>query len=232
MATSAKRDPADGAASPLPRRPAAVVFDMDGVLIDTETIYRDAIVAAGAAQGVSVPAAVYLGIVGMPSAASRLYVAERLPGIDIDRLWDDARRRFQAAADRGVALKPGVVGVLDRLDALGLPRAVATSSRRATVEHHLGHQHGLLGRFSAIVAREDYAAGKPAPDPFLAAAAALGVAPAACLALEDSRNGIRSAAAAGLMTVMVPDLIAPDAADRALLVAVARDLDEVAGWLA
>lgn len=215
--------------SPLPRRPEAVVFDMDGLILDTEALYRDAILAAGAAQGVVVEPAVYLGIVGMPSAASRGYVAERMPGVDMERLWDDTRRFFHEAADRGIPLKPGVVALIDRLDELGLPRAVATSSRRVHVDRHLG-QHDLARRFTTIVAREDYAEGKPAPDPFATAARRLGVAPAACLALEDSLNGVRSAAAAGLMTVMVPDLIEPAPGDCDLCVAVARDLDVVRGW--
>lgn len=216
--------------SPLPRFPEAVVFDMDGLILDTEALYRDAIIAAGAAQGVVVEPAIYLGIVGMPSAASRVWVGERLANVDLDRLWRDTRDVFHAAADRGIPLKPGVAALLDKLDDLGLPRAIATSSRHANVDRHLG-QHDLARRFTTIVAREDYAEGKPAPDPFATAAARLGKAPETCLALEDSLNGVRSAAAAGLMTVMVPDLITPAPADCALCVAVARDLDEVRSWL-
>lgn len=221
---------AGGSASPLPRRPAAVVFDMDGVILDTEVIYRDAILEAGALQGVVIAPAIYLAIVGMPSAASRDLVAAALGhAMDVERLWADTRRIFHAIADRGIPLKPGIGALLDRLDELRLPRAIATSSRRANVDRHLG-PHDLLGRFDTVVAREDYVAGKPAPDPFLTAAARLATAPAACLALEDSLNGVRSAATAGLMTVMVPDLIQPEPADCALCVAVARDLDEVRGW--
>lgn len=225
------RDPAHGAAaSPLPRVPEAVVFDMDGVILDTEVIYRDAILAAGALQGMEVPPAIYLAIVGMPSAASHSFVADALGHlIDTDRLWDDTRRIFHDIADRGIPLKPGILALLDRLDQLGLPRAIATSSRHGNVNRHLG-PHDLLDRFTTIVAREDYADGKPSPDPFLTAAARLGKAPGLCLALEDSLNGVRSASTAGLMTVMVPDLITPAPADCALCVAVARDLDEVRGW--
>ena len=107
----------------------------------------------------------------------------------------------------GVALKAGVVELLDHLDALGLPAAIATSSNPAMVERNLA-QHGLTGRFKAIVARGDYEHGKPAPDPFLKAAERLGVAPEHCLALEDSHNGVRAAHAAGMMTIMVPDMLA------------------------
>jgi len=87
--------------------------------------------------------------------------------------------------------------------------------------------HGLAERFDAIVGRGDYAAGKPAPDPFLKAAERLGVEPRLCLALEDSHNGVRSACAAGMMTVMVPDLVPPTEDIRSLCIAIAADLHGV-----
>ena len=105
-------------------------------------------------------------------------------------------------------------------------RAIATSSRRTEVEHHIGH-HGLLDRFQAIVASGDYARPKPNPDPYLLAAERLGVDPADCLALEDSHNGVRAAAAAGMMTIMVPDLLDPTEEMQTLCVRIARDLHEV-----
>jgi HAD superfamily hydrolase (TIGR01509 family) len=112
------------------------------------------------------------------------------------------------------------------LDELRLPRAIATSSLPHNVRHHLA-AHGLIGRFHAIVAHGDYAAGKPAPDPFLMAAERLGVEPRLCLALEDSFNGVRSASSAGMMTVMVPDLLEPTDEIRALCSFVADDLHVV-----
>ncbi|MEO8114567.1 MAG: HAD family hydrolase, partial [Phenylobacterium sp.] len=92
--------------------------------------------------------------------------------------------------------------------------------------HHIG-AHGLLERFDAILASGDYPRAKPHPDPFLKAAEALGVAPEDCLALEDSHNGVRAAAAAGMMTIMVPDLLHPTAEMHELCVRIARDLHEV-----
>ena len=103
---------------------------------------------------------------------------------------------------------------------------LATSSARETVEHHLQF-HDLVGRFHHIVGHGDYAVGKPAPDPFLKAAERLGVEPRSCLALEDSHNGVRSAAAACMMTVMVHDLLEPTDEIRGLCAFVARDLHEV-----
>jgi HAD superfamily hydrolase (TIGR01509 family) len=129
-------------------------------------------------------------------------------------------------AETRLALKPGAVELLDTLDELRLPRAIATSSAHRTVQHHLA-AHDLAGRFDAIVGAGDYAFGKPAPDPYLRAAERLGVEPASCLALEDSHNGVRSASTAGMMTIMVPDLLEPTEEVRRLCHLVVPDLHEV-----
>jgi beta-phosphoglucomutase-like phosphatase (HAD superfamily) len=94
------------------------------------------------------------------------------------------------------------------------------------VRHHLS-AYGLLDRFQAIVAQGDCVRGKPNPDPFLKAAEQLGVEPALCLALEDSYNGVHAASDAGMMTVMVPDLLAPTTAMEELCVCVAQNLHQV-----
>ena len=118
------------------------------------------------------------------------------------------------------------IELLDTLDDLRLPRAIATSSPPETVQRHLT-AHNLVGRFHEIVGHGDYECGKPAPDPFLKAAERLGVEPGLCLALEASHNGVRSACSAGMMTVMVPDLLRPTDEIRELCTFVARDLHEV-----
>ena len=98
------------------------------------------------------------------------------------------------------------------------------------MEAHLGPS-GIIPRFHTVIARGDYAQGKPNPDPFLTAAARLGIDPVHCLALEDSHNGVRAASSAGMMTVMVPDLL--DATDemQSLCVRIAQDLHEVERWI-
>ena len=215
----------------LPREVRAVVFDMDGLLFDSETVYRDAMIATAAALGVEMPPSLFLRLVGLPWAANIPMLLDHYgPSFDPEGFRREATRRFHLVADAGIGLKAGVVEILDALDRLDLPRAVATSSMHPTVQHHLG-QHGLLGRFQALVAQGDYARGKPAPDPFLAAAERLGVAPADCLALEDSHSGVRAAHAAGMMTIMVPDLLDPTEEMRTLCVRIARDLHEVRALL-
>ncbi|MDB5432147.1 MAG: family hydrolase [Caulobacter sp.] len=211
----------------LPRAPLAVVFDMDGLIFDSESLYRDAMVAAAAVRGHDMPLPLFLSMVGLPGADSRAVMLGHFgPDFDVDAFWAASSEHFYEMAKSQLALKTGVVELLDTLDALNLPRAIATSSRHQDAEHHLAHA-GIRERFHAVIAQGDYANGKPAPDPFLAAAERLGVSPENCLALEDSHNGVRAAASAGMMTIMVPDLLSPTEEIEALCRHIAADLHEV-----
>jgi HAD superfamily hydrolase (TIGR01509 family) len=212
----------------LPRRPQAVVFDMDGLILDTEVLFRDVMMEASEARGMTLPMEVFLRMVGLPDHASRaVALAHFGDEFDCDAWMAHAWELADARLEAGVPVKAGVAELLDYLDQAGLPRAICTSTRHETVERYL-RPLGLLERFQAVVAAGDYPLGKPHPDPFLAAAARLGAGPASCLALEDSHNGVRAAAAAGMMTVMVPDLLPATAEMRSLCVAVAEDLHQVA----
>lgn len=211
----------------LPRTVKAVVFDMDGLLFDTETLYREAMQATALRLGVEMSDATFLRMIGLPAEASRLLLTDHYGSdFDVERFWIESATIFRAMGEGRHYLKAGVVELLDRIDELNLTRAIATSSGHGSVERNLS-RHGLSARFHAIVAHGDYARGKPNPDPYLVAAERLGVAPEHCLALEDSHNGVRSAASAGMMTVMVPDLLPPDDDIRKLCVRVVRDLHEV-----
>lgn len=214
-----------------PHRLHAVVFDMDGLILDTEVLYRDAFMAVAEERGLEMPLSVFLSLIGLPVDRSRPILVGHFGELfALDELLDAVRARFRLLAETRLRLKPGVVELLDLLDRLGLPRAIATSSPHDSVEHHLG-AHGILHRFDKVIARGDYERGKPDPQPFLMAAAALGIAPESCVALEDSANGVTAASGAGMMTIMVPDLIEPTEALRALCVHVAGDLHEVTGLL-
>ena len=211
----------------LPRPVAAVVFDMDGVLFDTETLYERAALAAAREVGIAMTSEFFRSTVGSPWPVVRQQLLDHYgPDLAVDELSEISRGIFRQLADTQEILKPGVLELLDLLDELGLPRAVATSSSRPTVEHHL-QRHGLAGRFRGIAAHGDYARHKPHPDPFLKAAEILGVAPQSCLAIEDSHHGVRSASEAGMMTVMVPDLLPATDEIWALCLHVAADLHEV-----
>lgn len=211
----------------LPRSPAAVIFDMDGLLFDTEALYQEAVAMAAAARGYDVGSGIFVRTIGLPHQHVRGLLLEHFgETFPIDEFLTAWTEHFWVLAETRLGLKPGAVELLDTLDELGLPRAIATSSMHRTVQHHLT-AHGLAERFHAIVGHGDYAEGKPAPDPFLKAADRLGVDPRLCLALEDSHNGVRSACAAGMMTVMVPDLLPATEDIRGLCVAVVTDLHGV-----
>lgn len=211
---------------PLPHAPVAVIFDMDGLLFDSEALYQRAI-AVTAAEGGHDLGSVGSQMIGRTVVQSRGLLLDRFgPEFPVDGFFEAMFRHFDRMAAADIALKPGVVELLDALDQLQLPRAIATSSAHHRVQGHLG-VHNLGRRFHAVVGHGDYTASKPAPDPYLVAAQRLGVEPRLCLALEDSPNGVRSANAAGMMTVMVPDLLQPTEEIRGMCSFVARDLHEV-----
>jgi HAD superfamily hydrolase (TIGR01509 family) len=212
---------------PIPYRPEAVVFDMDGLLFDTEALHEEAILAAVRQTGLNVNPVLFRHLLGRPWAENRTALLEHY-GTDfpVDELRTVWLRHFDGMVQTRLTLKPGAIELLDWLDFLALPQAIATSSSHRDVQHHLAAHH-LSDRFDVIVACGDYEAAKPAPDPFLKAAERLGVEPWRCLALEDSFNGVRAAARAGMMTVMVPDLLAPTDEIRSLCACVVSDLHQV-----
>jgi len=216
----------------LPRPVKAVVFDMDGLLVDTEVVVFRAMQRAAGGIGTEMPFSTFQRMVGLQHAASDLILMEHFgPGFDLDAWSAAVSAHFREEMTAGIALKAGVLEILDHLDAIGLPRAIATSSSLQAVEQSLG-PHSLVDRFHALITRDVQTRGKPHPEPFLKAADALGVAPEDCLALEDSHNGVRAASAAGMMTIMVPDMLDPTEEMRTLTIRIARDLHEVRELLA
>ncbi len=195
----------------LPRRPRAVVFDLDGTLIDSEALVKEAHFAACEQMGVTMSEAQFLALVGMHREANdvqlRSYYGDDFP---LDEFIANTRAHV---GDRVAPLKAGALELMQTLDELALPFALATSSRRPWVDRHFA-AHGLHERFRAVVTRQDCIEGKPHPEPYLNASRLLGTAPSDVLALEDSYAGVESAHAAGCMTVMVPDLLLPTELER------------------
>ena len=211
----------------------AVIFDMDGLLLDSERVALATVAEAAAELGVTWRYEVGLALVGLNSkdgpAVIRQHLGEDYPTA---ALYDTFGRLYEMAIAEGrIPLKGGVTALFDVLDTLGLGRVVATSTRRSRAEPKLAAV-GLLPRVHGMVCGDEVSRGKPAPDIFLAAAARLGVAVANCLVLEDSNAGVRGALAAGARVVMVPDLLAPADDVRAAGVPLAGSLHDLAGFLA
>jgi len=211
----------------LPRPLSAVILDMDGTLHDTETVYHAALKQAVATVGFTVTDEFCHSLIGIPALECDVMLREHLgpyfPFADCDRRY---RQYRDLALNPCIPLKAGAIELVNALALGGLKRAVATSSSRHVADLHLGRS-GLRDRFQVIVTRDDVAHGKPFPDLFLRAADLLDVPPAECLAIEDSMNGIRAAHAAGMMPIMVPDMLQPTEEIGALCVRVVADLHEV-----
>jgi HAD superfamily hydrolase (TIGR01509 family) len=212
---------------PFTRAVAGVIFDMDGLLVDTERVYLDGLLKAAVALECEMTEAFAHSMIGVPGKECVAMIKDHYgPGFRIDAFNAAYDGIVTAALAAGIPLRPGARELVTYLAEEGVPQAIATSSRRPTVERYLGRV-GLLGHFPVIVCRDDVANPKPAPDPFLIAAERLGLAPAECLALEDSYHGITAAHAAGTMPIMVPDLLRVTDAVRAKCIAVVDDLHAV-----
>ena len=195
------------------------------MLLDTERIFRDALMESTAAMGYHLPHAFHLKMVGLPDTDALLQDFFG-PHFSLTEFRRRLHELVDARLDDGVPLRAGAIELLDFLDWHGIPKAVATSSRRPTTDKNL-LKCEILHRFQVIATRDDVDRGKPHPDVYLKAAAGLGVPPEKCVALEDSHNGIRAAHAAGVRAIMVPDLLQPTAEISLLCIAVLDDLHQV-----
>ncbi|MFN4170755.1 MAG: HAD family hydrolase [Pseudorhodobacter sp.] len=181
----------------------AVIFDLDGTLLDTERCTGDAGIRAFAAFGIDLEPDFLHRLIGKDDVTGSAILHDHFPRLDLPALrhrWD---REIDIAYENGIPLKPGARELLDRLDR---PKALATSSTRGQARRKLDLT-GLAADFSHVVTFDDVASPKPAPDAFLLAARHLGCAPAACIAFEDSEPGAESAFRAGMTVVQVPDIL-------------------------
>lgn len=210
--------------------PAAIIFDMDGLIFDSGAPWRDAFFAAAEELGHQFTTSDFLTLVGRPWSTNRITLQNHLGSAGGVEIFNSVWMQHYRAAKSTIKLKVGVIELLARLDELRLPRGICTSSTQEDVLYNLA-LHALTNRFDVIVAAGDYIRGKPAPDPYLRAAEMIGVAPEVCLALEDSYSGVRSAAAAGMRTIMVPDLLPATDEMRLLCHLVARHLHDVRALL-
>ena len=184
-------------------RIAAVVFDCDGTLVDSEPLARTAWERSLAPYGYAIGDAEYAGLVGLPYPRVHAHFARRIPALaGPDDVWAAYSERLFALIDAALEPFPDALEAIDDLRDRGVAVAVASSSPRARLDRTLAAA-GLAGAFAITVAGDEVAHGKPAPDMFLAAAARLGAPPARCVAIEDSAPGVAAGIAAGMTTVGV-----------------------------
>lgn len=204
----------------------AVIFDLDGLVLDSERCYFRCWRRAAADLGFELNESQYAELAGIPNPRAEKMLASMMgEGFPPDRfsmLWNAYWDELLDLEE--IPFKPGVMELLDLLDTLSIPRAIASSSLEKDVLISLGTR---LELFPVIVSLDRVANGKPAPDLFLAAAQRLGVAPQDCLALEDSDAGIYSAVAAGMPVILVPDMQAPSVQASAAVWQVCSSLYEV-----
>jgi HAD superfamily hydrolase (TIGR01509 family) len=202
----------------------AVVFDMDGLMLDTEVIFRSIWQKSAEDMGHVISDELFLTFIGSKDVDCELRLRELWGEYSVETFRGRLEFHWrQYIAGNSIPLKPGLIEMLDYLDSLGLKKAVATSSKRESAVIKLGP---LVARFDTLVTGDDVQRGKPAPDIFLLAAERLGVTSSECLALEDSYAGVEAATAASMYTIMVPDLLPPKEGTSH----VCQSLHEVLEW--
>ena len=184
---------------------AAIILDMDGLMVDTEPLYKIAWQAAAREVGFDLDDRLYAMIVGRTMAGCERVLSEQFgPTFPVERVRERRPILWREEVERsGVKPKPGLLELLALADTYGLRTAVATSTNAETAAFTLGRS-GLAGRISTLVTGDQIAHSKPAPDIYLEAARRLGVEPAACIAIEDSEAGVLSISNAGMRGILVP----------------------------
>ena len=205
-----------------------ILFDMDGLVLDSEALYTRFWREAANALGFPMTVEQSWGMRSLGKKLGQPYL-ESLFGPDVDYTTLHLKRIELMDAfieEQGVEPKPGIFELLDHLDARGIPAAICSSSPADRIRSHLSSL-GLYHRFSAICSGYDVPWGKPAPDIYLHGAASLGLPAENCLALEDAPLGIESAFRAGCLPVMIPDQDQPEEKTTAMLYAKADSLFDI-----
>lgn len=205
-----------------------VVFDMDGVLFDTEVLCMKSWMAVAEANGLPDMDKIFPKCIGCNANDSKRFVLEAYgEGFDYAGFRVQASEWFWKEIEKnGLPVKPGVKKLLEWLRGEGWTIGLASSTKRESVLSHL-EQAGIGEYFSVVISGDMVEHSKPQPDIYLMACRKLGAEPAQSYAIEDSPNGIRSAHAAGMKPLMVPDMVAPDEEMRELSVGIFKDLTEV-----
>ncbi len=187
----------------------AVLFDMDGLIFDTESIYKQSWQYAATEQGLIITDDFYQQFIGVQDPECERILAEHFQDdIDMPRYKAVRDEHFHNLRNQGIALKPGFDALFYAIKQHGLLTAIVTSSHLPEVKHNFSGST-YLAQFDLVITAEDVERGKPNPDCYQMAYRHLGVDAKQCLVLEDSNNGIKAALAAECHAVMIPDLLPP-----------------------
>lgn len=201
------------------------VFDMDGLLIDSERIWQEQWHELARERGIELPESFAGEICGTAGARTLEVLSRRFKTDDPEPLRQECGRRVRKLEENGVPLKRGAREILDGLRADGWRIAVASSSPMEMIRHNLSLD-GIDGCFDALTSGTEVENGKPWPDVFLLAAKKLDLPPEECYVLEDSLSGVEAGWRARCRVVMVPDLMQPDDRTRSMCWRICRDLLE------
>ena len=207
------------------------IFDMDGLLFDTERMYRDSWKQSAQQFGLVHNPDFPRAVCGSSGAHMREIILQYYPQVDAKAFADDCILRVERELETHVPEKTGVRDILQYFKQHGVRVAVASSSKRATVLHNL-KQADILSYFDAVVSGDQVTHGKPAPDIFLLTAQQIGCEPENCYVFEDGTNGIRAGAAAGCTTIMIPDLTPPNAQLEQLCAGIYQSLSDAMNAIA
>ncbi|MEC1520637.1 HAD family phosphatase [Neobacillus niacini] len=205
-----------------------VIFDMDGLLFDTEWPSFQALQEAVEKRGFTFTLENYKQLIGLPHGKSREVMQQMYEGkLPYEEIIIDYRKRFkEIIANDGVGIKRGAIKLLDALDQRGLKKCIASSSTRETIISYLKLTR-LEDRFDFYISGNEVKNGKPHPDIFLEACKIAGEPVESALVLEDSLNGLKAACAAEIRCILVPDLIEPTEEMKEKAYKIIEDLEKV-----
>lgn len=188
----------------------AVIFDMDGLLLDTENVFKTAFLQTVKELNLNIDTSFYNQIIGLDAIRSRAMIESYLNNeVSMETFEEAWINNYRQDISTDIPVKEGVKDFLTHLNTTDIPCAVATSSRYESAKRHLQNA-SLLNFFQTVTGGDQVTNGKPAPEIYQKAAKSLNIEPDRCIAFEDSKNGVLSATAAGMTVVQVLDLVKPD----------------------